>query len=371
MARFPRMTVTATVLFYTPLTARASLCVLVLEQLQIFVLEVRRQLVRSGLQGELDDESWLPAEALERLKPYEPTVRDNSLCSSMDGPFCGLFPTAAPMPSKAPIVADGALFAGDFNLLRNPDTRVSCGGHRAKNCSACPQGNGQSFCHGDCLWLQDQCVHKNAASKYQAMAISAVSKVSRPEMRNVSCGGHKALNCSLCPQGNGASWCHGDCAWVAGECVFSPNMGVFCGGHRARSCAECSQGKGEEWCHGDCVWIDDQCDEKKKGDVWCGSHAARNCSSCPLEDGEIWCTADCMLWAEECVAKTMFEKMPNTESVANLAGGVSCGQNVTASRCSECPRGIGNNESLWCHGDCVILADECLEKRKLRRKEKP
>ena len=29
----------------------------------------------------------------------------------------------------------------------------------------------------------------------------------------VSCGGHIAATCKLCPQGNGAAWCNGDCLW--------------------------------------------------------------------------------------------------------------------------------------------------------------
>ena len=30
----------------------------------------------------------------------------------------------------------------------------------------------------------------------------------------VSCGNHRATTCAYCPQGNGPSWCHGDCRWV-------------------------------------------------------------------------------------------------------------------------------------------------------------
>ncbi len=30
---------------------------------------------------------------------------------------------------------------------------------------------------------------------------------------SVSCGGHSAATCALCPQGNGAAWCNGDCVW--------------------------------------------------------------------------------------------------------------------------------------------------------------
>ena len=29
----------------------------------------------------------------------------------------------------------------------------------------------------------------------------------------VSCGNHFAATCPLCPEGNGAGWCNGDCEW--------------------------------------------------------------------------------------------------------------------------------------------------------------
>ena len=35
---------------------------------------------------------------------------------------------------------------------------VSCGGHYAESCEDCPQGNGASWCNGDCNWINDQCV---------------------------------------------------------------------------------------------------------------------------------------------------------------------------------------------------------------------
>ena len=31
--------------------------------------------------------------------------------------------------------------------------------------------------------------------------------------KKVSCGGHYADSCELCPEGNGAAWCNGDCVW--------------------------------------------------------------------------------------------------------------------------------------------------------------
>ncbi|CAE8621737.1 unnamed protein product [Polarella glacialis] len=39
----------------------------------------------------------------------------------------------------------------------------------------------------------------------------------------VVCGGHQAKSCAECvraaPHGDGAGWCHADCAWVFGQCV--------------------------------------------------------------------------------------------------------------------------------------------------------
>jgi len=37
-------------------------------------------------------------------------------------------------------------------------SQVSCGGHYADSCSDCPQGNGASWCNGDCIWYNDQCI---------------------------------------------------------------------------------------------------------------------------------------------------------------------------------------------------------------------
>ena len=30
--------------------------------------------------------------------------------------------------------------------------QVNCGGHSAASCAACPQGHGESWCNGDCVW---------------------------------------------------------------------------------------------------------------------------------------------------------------------------------------------------------------------------
>lgn len=35
---------------------------------------------------------------------------------------------------------------------------MNCGNHQAQNCAACPQGNGATWCNGECEWINDQCV---------------------------------------------------------------------------------------------------------------------------------------------------------------------------------------------------------------------
>lgn len=35
---------------------------------------------------------------------------------------------------------------------------------------------------------------------------------------SVSCGGHFAETCTACPMGKGRSWCNGDCGWAFGGC---------------------------------------------------------------------------------------------------------------------------------------------------------
>ena len=40
-------------------------------------------------------------------------------------------------------------------------------------------------------------------------------------LEGVSCGGHRAPNCSLCTRGNGETWCNGQCEWAAASALPS------------------------------------------------------------------------------------------------------------------------------------------------------
>jgi hypothetical protein len=40
----------------------------------------------------------------------------------------------------------------------------------------------------------------------------------------VQCGGHEAPTCDECPQGHGESWCNGQCEWIDENCVRSTQL---------------------------------------------------------------------------------------------------------------------------------------------------
>lgn len=48
--------------------------------------------------------------------------------------------------------------------------------------------------------------------------------------QKVSCGNHKSKSCELCPQGNGADWCNGDCSWckTLEKCFPSEEKAKLC-----------------------------------------------------------------------------------------------------------------------------------------------
>merc|ERR1711879_740519 len=35
---------------------------------------------------------------------------------------------------------------------------VNCGGHYSPTCAECPQGHGEVWCNGECIWSIDRCV---------------------------------------------------------------------------------------------------------------------------------------------------------------------------------------------------------------------
>mmetsp|Transcript_67244 Transcript_67244/g.119760 ORF Transcript_67244/g.119760 Transcript_67244/m.119760 type:complete len:116 (-) Transcript_67244:74-421(-) len=96
------------------LHAGATLCIShgILEYL---VLEARRHTVKEALPQDLQtDSTTRPAEDLNWVRRYTPSVQDDSLCSSTDGPFCSLLGT----DTEVPVFADGARFqTGKYDVF--------------------------------------------------------------------------------------------------------------------------------------------------------------------------------------------------------------------------------------------------------------
>lgn len=63
---------------------------------------------------------------------------------------------AEPVTKKVVVVDDD-----DDNIDEAPS--VVCGGHSATRCQECPQGHGEGWCHGDCVWCKDkeECMTKD------------------------------------------------------------------------------------------------------------------------------------------------------------------------------------------------------------------
>ena len=66
--------------------------------------------------------------------------------------------------------------------------------------------------------------------------VALVVVAARSALAEVVCGGHSAASCDLCPQGNGAAWCNGECTWLDNECTSG------CYGDEQASC-----GSGCDW----------------------------------------------------------------------------------------------------------------------------
>lgn len=59
-----------------------------------------------------------------------------------------------------------------------------------------------------------------AASVLQDVRADIAKKHKLPHP-HVDCGGHWAETCTVCPQGHGELWCHGDCTYVFSNCEYT------------------------------------------------------------------------------------------------------------------------------------------------------
>jgi len=62
---------------------------------------------------------------------------------------------------------------------------------------------------------REQLADKLKDNKASVLRGAEVNKLKAPAEKVVVCGAHSASSCVECPQGHGESWCHGDCVWCA------------------------------------------------------------------------------------------------------------------------------------------------------------
>ena len=79
--------------------------------------------------------------------------------------------------------------------------------------------------------LDGQVVYFPPPPKRHRIRTSISSKDLTKLNNTVSCGGHSATSCSLCPQGNGELWCNGECAWCnpKQDCMSKNTICQECG----------------------------------------------------------------------------------------------------------------------------------------------
>jgi len=114
------------------------------------------------------------------------------------------------------------------------DGTIICSGNRRASEGTCRGDSGgplliDEYMDGEFITIQNGVLHGSLQSCSNQKYPAIFSRLSNPDIHNwlfsklfdieVSCGQHKAGSCAGCPQGNGASWCNGDCQWIDDQCV--------------------------------------------------------------------------------------------------------------------------------------------------------
>ena len=90
------------------------------------------------------------------------------------------------------------------NSWKNTSGKVQCGGGRfATSCKKCNQDNNGN--HSTSSTTASSCGNVDCEFNFATLECE--------QLGPVSCGNHEASRCSYCPQGNGKTWCNGDCSW--------------------------------------------------------------------------------------------------------------------------------------------------------------
>jgi len=115
--------------------------------------------------------SKIKSEQQESVELCYELCRDTENCEyfeyvSSTSKLCHLYPTGV-------TIGSGYSYAYSSAKCYKMENTVSCGNHRASTCEDCPQGNGASWCYGDCQWFDGQC-----RGLYSMVTVSLKNEVS-------------------------------------------------------------------------------------------------------------------------------------------------------------------------------------------------
>merc|ERR1719333_1748934 len=131
-------------------------------------------------------------------------------CDGVDLPDYSSCPKGGDIP--CPVCAQGL------------DAADACLQEKCRGCS----GEQCEYCHEECKWGAIPTQAPTLAPTPAPTAAPTRVPTPAPTMAptapaTVSCGSHSAASCAECPQGNGESWCNGDCSWRDGSCQVPQN----------------------------------------------------------------------------------------------------------------------------------------------------
>jgi len=127
-------------------------------------------------------------------------------------------------------------YSGNQCETKDPCLGVECqnGGVCSAGSCNCPDGYSGNTCEtkDPCLGVECQnggvCSGGSCSCPDGFEGSRCETKTPTTTAKNTNCGGHMAVSCKECPEGNGAAWCNGDCAWSDGQCVDKGSTGSSC-----------------------------------------------------------------------------------------------------------------------------------------------
>lgn len=110
--------------------------------------------------------------------------------------------------AAVPCLINGKRYSPDMEggERTNQKNALACKKH-------CENLEGKTKCKYFSFWPDGGCHLSDESAQLQSDPYGAISGDRECTATLVSCGGHFASDCGACPRGHGRDWCNGDCMW--------------------------------------------------------------------------------------------------------------------------------------------------------------